>query len=180
MVRQPSAHALTFYRLQQYRCNMLPDLIALAGSPWAVLPPGVHTANLHAVKERFAINPGRRVQFGGLVSALENLRKASCGRVFLDGSYITAKPKPGDFDACWDPLGVDPALLDPVFLIFDNQRAAQKKKYKGEFFPSCAPADLVGTTFVEFFQVDRFTGAQKGIVVIDLASDLMLQTSVKL
>lgn len=157
---------------------MIPAFIDLAGSPWPVLPAGLHAATLYEVEARFAINPGRRVQFRGLAAALVNLRGAGCARAFLDGSYVTAKPRPGDFDACWDPAGVNPVFLDPVLLTFDNNRAAQKAKYKGEFFPSTVPADAVGTIFIEFFQVDRFTGARKGIVAIDLTADPMLQPRV--
>jgi hypothetical protein len=118
------------------------------------------------------------MQFQGFVSALENLRGAGCTRAYLDGSYVTEKPQPDDFDACWDPTGVNPAFLDPVLLTFDNHRAAQKAKYQGEFFPSTIPADAVGTIFIEFFQVDRFTGAPKGIIAIDLTADPMLQPTV--
>ncbi|WP_244539872.1 hypothetical protein [Methylobacterium sp. 13MFTsu3.1M2] len=117
---------------------------------------------------------GRRLQFGGLIDALRNLRAAGCTRAFLDGSFASAKPAPGDFDACWDPTGVDLARLDPVLLTFDNDRAAQKAKFKGEFFPSSVPADRAGTIFIEFFQVDRFTGAPKGLLAIDLTADSML------
>lgn len=154
--------------------GMLPAHCELEGSPWPVLPAGIHLATLSEVEMRFATNAGRRSQFRGFVAALLSLRIAGCTRVFLDGSFVTAKPRPGDFDACWDPTGVDPAFLDPVLLIFDNSRAAQKAKYRGEFFPSTTPADALGTIFVEFFQVDRFTGLLKGIVEIDLTIDPML------
>ena len=43
--------------------------------------------------------------------------------------------------------------MDPVFRDFDNERAAQKAKYGGEFFPSSFKADAVGRTFLEFFQL---------------------------
>lgn len=154
---------------------MIPDHIDLPGSPWPILPPGIHLAPLAEVEARFASNPKRRVQFKGLIEALLNLRGAGCRRAFLDGSFVTAKPSPGDYDACWDPTGVNPVLLDPVLLTFENNRAAQKTKYHGELFPSTIPADRAGTIFVEFFQVDRFTGAPKGIVAIDLSADEMLQ-----
>lgn len=153
---------------------MIPALVTLAGSPWAVMPSGLHPASLREIEARFAINVSRRAQFDGLIAALRSLRAAGCVRAFLDGSFVSAKPAPGDFDACWDPAGVDLAQLDPVLLTFDNQRAAQKAKFKGEFFPSSVPADQVGTTFIEFFQVDRFTGAPKGLLLIDLTVDSML------
>lgn len=157
---------------------MIPEQLDLHGSPWSILPPGIHAATLAEVELRFATNHKRRMQFKGLVAALANLRGAGCSRAFLDGSFVTAKPRPGDFDACWDPTGVDRAFLYPVLLTFENNRAAQKAKYNGELFPSSIPADQAGTIFVEFFQVDRFTGAPKGIVAIDLRADPMLQLTV--
>jgi hypothetical protein len=39
--------------------------------------------------------------------ALNDLRDAGCKRVYLNGSFVTSKDEPGDFDACWDPTGVD-------------------------------------------------------------------------
>lgn len=157
---------------------MIPVHIDLVGSPWPILPAGIHAGTLTEIEARFASNPRRRIQFKGLVAALTNLRGAGCRRAFLDGSFVTAKPHPGDFDACWDPTGVNLALLDPVLLTFQNNRAAQKAKYYGELFPSTIPADAAGKIFVEFFQVDRFTGAPKGIVLIDLAAEPTLQTTV--
>ena len=100
---------------------------------------------------------------------------AGCGCLYLDGSYVTAKPLPGDYDACWEPAGVEEGLLDPVFLDFDDERAAQKAKYQGEFFPSSALVGGVGSTFLEFFQLERFSGLKKGIVQIELVGDPMSQ-----
>jgi hypothetical protein len=58
--------------------------------------------------------------------------------------------------------------LEPVFFDFTNLRAAQKAKFLGEFFPSSVVADSVGTTFLDFFQVDKATGNAKGIIALDL------------
>jgi hypothetical protein len=60
---------------------------------------------------------------------------AGCVTVYIDGSLVTAKETPGDFDACWEVTGVDVAQLDPILLTFDHQRMAQKLKYLGEFLP---------------------------------------------
>ena len=153
---------------------MIPDHIRLAGSFWHVLPSGIHYATLAEVEARFASNPRRRVQFKGFVAALTNLRAAGCRRAFLDGSFVTTKPRPGDFDACWDPEGVDFTLLDPVILNLHGSRMAQKVKYHGELFPYMNVADQAGTFFIDFFQVVRGTGDRKGIVAIDLRTEPML------
>lgn len=118
--------------------------------------------------ERFGTTPRRLKLIEGLRKALQSLLGAGCRTAYIDGSFVTAKEVPGDFDACWDPLGVDGNQLDPVLLDFSNRRAVQKEKFGGELFPSSALADLAGSTFLEFFQVDKATGEAKGIVAIDL------------
>lgn len=154
---------------------MLPALIRIPGAPWPVLPEGLHSADFSEVAAGLAINPWRRTLFDGLLDASRNLRQAGCQRLYLDGSFVTGKPHPRDYDVCWDPSGVDPTLLDPVFLNFENRRAAQKSKYKGEFFPSGWPADRTGTIFIDFFQIERFSGRKKGIVLIELPTEPTIQ-----
>ena len=95
------------------------------------------------------------------------LRVARCKTVYLDGSFVTAKSIPGDFDACWDDAGVSVRKLDPVLLDFTHKRRAQKQKYHGEFFPGGAPA-APGSVFIDFFQTDKHTGQEKGIIRIRL------------
>jgi hypothetical protein len=137
------------------------------GAAWKVLPPGVHDATFGEVKRRFATNERRESLHEGLVRGCRSLRSAGCAVVYLDGSYVTEKPTPGDFDVCWDPKGVDPNKLDPVLLDFDDRRRNQKREYGGEFFPSSARADG-SRTFVDFFRTDRDTGKEKGIIRIRL------------
>lgn len=150
---------------------MIPALQTLPGSPWDVLPAGVYPATLQQVSEAFAYNARRRLLFGGLLAACQSLVLAGCTTLFLDGSFVTAKPLPGDYDACWDPAGVDLSKLDKVFTDFSNKRASQKAKFLGEFFPSSVIAADIGRPFVEFFQNDRFTGKRKGILSLSIATD---------
>ena len=89
----------------------------------------------------------------------------------MNGSFVTDKDEPGDIDVAWDPTSVDVDRLlevEPVFGDFADGRAAQKAKFGCEFFPSSFAADPVGSTFLEFFQIDKETEAQKGIVALDL------------
>ena len=86
----------------------------------------------------------------------------------MDGSFVTDKAVPGDFDACWEAVGVDPDLLDSELLDFSNGRAAQKQRYGGELFPANTVAVPPNTRYLEFFQTNRHSGEAKGIVAIDL------------
>lgn len=80
--------------------RMLPKFISLPEAPWLVLPAGIHHASLPVVSDRFGSNFHRRHLFGGLVRASRNLAQAGCRRLFLDGSFVTDKSWPGDYDAC--------------------------------------------------------------------------------
>jgi hypothetical protein len=151
---------------------MIPALVPVKGAPWDVLPPGVHLATLAEVATTFATNAKRRLLYDGLLLAAMAmaLRMAGCGKLYLDGSYVTAKTVPSDYDGCWDPAGMDPAKLDAVFLDFANKRQAMKNKFGGEFFPSSAP-NTPTQTFLDFFQIEKFTGEAKGILLIVLTAD---------
>lgn len=141
---------------------MIPDFVD-TGGPWRVLPPGIHDATLDEIETRFATSDRRKLLFSGFMDGVVGLRKAGCRTILLDGSFVTEKPLPGDFDACWYPMGVTDAELDPIFLDFADGRKKQKARFGGEFFPATALAD--GTHFFpHFFQIDRHTGGAKGII----------------
>jgi hypothetical protein len=125
-------------------------------------------ATWNEIEERFAGSDRRRELLPGLRAALESLAGAGCRTAYIDGSFVTAKEEPQDFDACWDAAGVDPDLLDPALLDFANRRAAQKERFGGELFPASLPAEPSGTRFFDYFQRDRESGEPKGIVAIDL------------
>ena len=154
---------------QHYSCVMIPDFVDIGG-PWRVLPPGVHDATMKEVEARFATSDKRKSIFAGFSNGVTILREAGCRRIFLDGSFISEKPIPGDFDACWDLTGVDVTKLDPVFLDFSDARKKQKDCFYGEFFPANFLAN--GThRFLDFFQTDRHTGKAKGIICINLSKN---------
>ena len=154
---------------------MIPTLIDILGAPWPVLPEGIHVADFASISACFAISPWRRGLFDELLEASRNLSNAGCRRLYLNGSCVTGKPKPADYDACWEPDGVNPDVLDPTLLNFDNQRALQKAKYKGEFFPTSASAGCSRATFVDFFRIEKFTGLKKGIILAELSVDPMMK-----
>lgn len=93
------------------------------------------------------------------------LAVVGCSRVWINGSFVTAKEEPGDFDAVWDPTGVDLDQLDQIFFDFADGRRAQKQRFGGELLPNVVESGS-GLIFADFFQGERDTG-RKGIVVID-------------
>jgi hypothetical protein len=146
---------------------MIPSCVILPGVGFGVLPPGVHWATLVEIEARFACTPHRAWLFEGVMQVARALRRANCSRMYVDGSFVTEKIHPSDFDGCWDPTGVSAGLLDPVLLDFQNGRAAQKRKYRGEMFISSGLNGGI-ETFLDFFQREKLTGALKGIIGVDL------------
>jgi hypothetical protein len=105
------------------------------------LPAGEHRATWQELRDRYGYTPRRRHLLGGLLHALQLLRAAGCTRAYVDGSFVTAKEEPGDFDACWDAQGVDFELVDERLLTFDKGRATQKAAFAGELFIADFGAD---------------------------------------
>jgi len=130
------------------------------------LPDGEYEVDWQELVERFGWNERRRQLLDGLEEAIELLGAAGCRRLWLNGSFVTAKEEPADFDACWDPEGVDLDALDPIFLDFRDGRAAQKRRFGGELLPNVTEA-ASGLSFSEFFRNERDTG-RKGIVVLTI------------
>jgi len=131
-----------------------------------LLPHGVHPATWEEVEERFGWNARRLSLMLGLRDALRALAIAGCPALWLDGSFVTDKELPGDYDACWEPLGIEPTRLDPILLDFSpGGRMAAKSRYLGDLL--VAGLELgSGLQFVEFFQQTR-DGHRKGIVLLD-------------
>lgn len=133
--------------------------------PDGSLPAGIHSAAWSEVVIRFGTTPVRRRLLAGLRAAMDALWITGCRILYLNGSFVTAKPNPLDYDACWEVGDVDPALLDPVLL--PNRRLEAKAKYLGDLFPNL-PMGSLGPTFLEFFMAGREDEGPKGIIRIDL------------
>ena len=53
------------------------------------------------IKEQFTYNQIREHLFGQLLVVVDILKQARCPEIYLDGSFITKKQFPNDFDLCW-------------------------------------------------------------------------------
>jgi hypothetical protein len=141
------------------------------------LPPGIHEASIEEIKERFAYNKKRCELFEGLLHALADLSSVGCKIVYIDGSFVTKKAMPKDFDGCWDNTGISRTEMQTKHPIFISpadlkvRRVKQIEKYGGELFPAhmTTSIDKDGNiiTYLDFFQKD-IDDKPKGIIKIDL------------
>lgn len=133
-----------------------------------LLPPGVHRADWDEVRQRFGWTSWRGLLLRGLGFALSDLRNAGCRTVYIDGSFVSSKDNPRDFDACWEEAGVNNARLPRALRDLSDGRRAQKARYTGELFPAHAIADIRrGTTYYDYFQREA-GGRAKGMVAVAL------------
>lgn len=138
------------------------------------LVPGVHDMTWEEFYNQFSFSPRRKILLVGLKSAIDILKKCECTVLYIDGSFVTDKLEPNDYDACWDGdwdnVSMNMLKLEPIFIDetdLSTGRIGQKNKYKGEIFPSFFYADK-GISYLEFFQQISFLPDKKGIVAIKL------------
>jgi hypothetical protein len=133
------------------------------------LPPGVYFCEWQEFKERFGKTRRRVLLMAGLEMAMQELKTAGCRVIYINGSFVTSEPNPGDFDACYDneTVDIENLRINAPRLLNHYDRAGQKAKYKGEIFPSNQPVGSYGDNSFNFFQCDR-RGNKKGIIAIDL------------
>lgn len=135
------------------------------------LPEGVFEADWEALSEALGFNAWRERLLAGLQEGLVSLKAAGCERAYVDGSFVTSKAIPGDYDVCYETKNMVASRLDPALLSFANGRAEQKAKFLGEYFPAHLPATLAPTPiFLEFFQQVKYSNSKKGIIALDLTT----------
>ena len=136
------------------------------------LPKGIHKASWDEFTARFATTGRRRELLLGLIEAIELLRQADCPTIYIAGSFVTAKQKPGDIDVVWEGIDTDWRYLrrlEPLFFEMTPGSPRQKARFGCEFFPAQGIELGSGQTYYEFFQRDRH-GRQRGMVRIEIGS----------
>ncbi|MDP3507581.1 MAG: hypothetical protein Q8T09_06290 [Candidatus Melainabacteria bacterium] len=135
------------------------------------LPPGIFEATIEEVEDRFSINFQRKKLFGLLLEVLAIFRNCGCPEVYLDGSYITNKDEPEDYDLCYEPTGIN---ATSEFYEFLKNKDRRKERYGGDIFPRM-PEPPYHYDHVVHWQIDgRNDDAAKGILKILLRSETAL------
>jgi hypothetical protein len=150
---------------RQYNARIVLKLIPDFGNT-GYLPPGIHKASLSEIEKCFAFTPNRKQLFLGLKYLAKVLKRAGCRTLYIDGSFTTTKLEPEDYDAVWEPEGVN-QFIDPLLRDGWNFEAL-KQKFGGDVF--CRMPEVFGKDHLDFFQTDR-QGVPKGIIMVDLTNE---------
>lgn len=98
-----------------------------------MLPPGIHETTLEEVRRRFGGGNRARIELMKGLSAVATLaRRAGAGPLYLDGSFVTSKREPLDWDAVLVvPTAFDPSSKAGVAL---SDREAIRAEHGGDLF----------------------------------------------
>jgi hypothetical protein len=119
---------------------------------------------LEQIEERLGFTARRRWLLKGLRVAVEGLWAADIREIYIDGSFCTEKPDPGDVDGYWvEPDEGVYDRIDPYWIDFELVLVPQSRKWKRrmwadhgvEFFIHPAMLALAEMGFPEFFRQDR-------------------------
>ncbi len=144
---------------------MLPEL-----TDTGELPPGVHIANWQEFESRFGGSSPRRVWLSGRLRAILELagNGGQLRRVFVWGSFVTAKPAPRDLDILLimsEDFEVD-RISAPAQAVFDSTRA--KLLFESDvFWARASIGDEVLDLWLDTYQTSR-SFRKRGIVELEL------------
>jgi hypothetical protein len=138
------------------------------------LPPGVYQATLAQIAKCLGFTPRRRWLLKGLRSAVEAFWAAGISDIYIDGSFCTEKPDPGDIDGYWvQPDDGVYDRLDPYWLDFELVLVPYLRKWKWrmwadhgvEFFIHPAMRPSPEMEFPDFFRRGR-EGQPRGLIQV--------------
>ena len=129
------------------------------------LDPGIHKMTWEEFYAFFSFSERRIELLKGLEKVVAILREIGATHIYIDGSFVTNKLDPKDWDACYDcPL----SQLDKLARIYPfHSKEEQKRLYKGElYFAGHSPFFINrDVSYLDFFQKRKENPAlKKGIV----------------
>lgn len=137
------------------------------------LSPGEQSATLDEIEGELASNFRRREIMAGLRHVVTELVEGGARNIWIDGSFVTSKERPGDVDVVYEPpAGVDVMTSSGVFSF--ARRGELKKYRKVDLWPhpSLQPRKFGSGNIpiVEWWQSD-INGNRKGIIKLQLEVD---------
>lgn len=125
--------------------------------PSGFLPPGNHAATLAEIQDRFCWNYRRKEIYKGLEYVTGELISHKVDKIWVDGSFVTKKERPGDVDVAYEvPDEADLATwgwLDP------RRRSDLKKFHRVDLLP-----DWPGQAQINSWFCSDQDGNEKGII----------------
>lgn len=117
-------------------------------------------------KEAFGYNAHRNRLIEAVFDLLKALKKYGTISVYIAGSFVTNKEKPGDLDLCWDITGLHYKECKKDYPEFFNEAGIERLRLATGIHIACI-FDSYSTDILDWFQFDR-NGKKRGWVKISL------------
>jgi len=131
------------------------------------LPVGLYAASEAEIVFRFGTSTRRRTELAiRLRRWIELARAVSARRLLVDGSFVTAKPDPGDIDAAiWLPSDFQEQVARGAAAALELNNMLRTGQPK-EIFPADDEDDW--NWWIKFFSQTRIANEFKGLVEVQL------------
>lgn len=138
---------------------------------FGLLPAGIHDCAVAEVQENFCGGPAREAawaSFQGFLGWVSTM--PSPVSIFVDGSFVTDKPVPGDVDVIIDITACVPADQDVWIVAYHREHARLKQEFGTDFYPVITGVGYDFTAFFQYVRVDEALargapdGTRKGIL----------------
>ena len=101
-------------------------------NPYGLLPPGIYPASLEELAQKLGFSSKRQDLIGqGLKSMVERLKALGVRDVYLNGSFTTSRPSPGDIDGY---------VLTTVGSALETEIAEHQEEWKATYQVDLWPA----------------------------------------
>lgn len=114
--------------------------------------PAIIWISLSEFLAKFSTNAHRSRLLEGLLKACIELRRHGCSSIYVGGSFVDNKAYPGDYDACFDTVGLS-GNVDPI-IYNDIYKLQRKEKYFGDWKPARL-VDGAPSKWLRYFAEDR-------------------------
>jgi hypothetical protein len=136
------------------------------------LPEGIYEVTLQEVIEKFCFSKKRKKLIEGLKNLINTCLQCQVNILYIDGSFVSQKLQPQDYDACYDTDHPDREVVFAKALesILESDSEMQKRYFGGEIYYAHLKQCFGDfSTVLERFQICKEDGkTKKGIVKIKL------------
>ncbi|KAA6345245.1 hypothetical protein EZS27_007175 [termite gut metagenome] len=132
------------------------------------LPEGIYETTFEEIKERLGFSNRRNRLLIGMKELMDVCKQLRCNVFYLDGSFVSEKLRPSDYDACWDTTSIHRELV--LKAASESILAALEEEYGGEiYYARDKSFRNPSITILEDFQLCKENPAiKKGILKINL------------
>lgn len=135
------------------------------------LKEGIYETTFEEMENKLGFSKKRQKLLAAMKNLISYCRCLQCDILHIDGSFVSNKIAPADYDACWDTTAANRndvlRVVEQSLLNSDSE--TQKEDFGGEIYPAFDKSPFNhGQTILEYFQTIKDSDERKGIIKLKL------------